>query len=203
MRPLPRLFAFTDAGIRTPHVGALASAITSVGPAVALVAQGPDATASILTEFAASLMLHTRPNQASLFVAGRADIAAGVGAQGLHLLLSDLSPRDARILMPHGWIGVTVHSAVEGATAVEEGADYLVAGNVHETGSHPGRPSAGLGLIETLASLGRPVIAIGGITAANAWDVKRAGAYGVAAGSALWKTQKPAQAVLELLEPWL
>jgi thiamine-phosphate diphosphorylase len=204
VRPLPRLFAFTNHGVRSyPHLGTLAAAIASVGPAVALVARDPDATASALTEFAASLMLHTRPNEASLFVAGRPDIAAGLGAQGLHLRRSDLSPRDARVLMPHAWIGVAVHSAVEGATAVEEGADYLVAGNIHETGSHPGRPGVGLGLIETLASLGRPVIAIGGITPANVWDVKHAGAHGVAAISALWKAQKPARAALEMLEPWL
>ena len=65
------------------------------------------------------------------------------------------------------------------STAVEEGADYLVAGNIHATPSDPGRPGMGLGLIETLASLGRPVIAIGGITPANVWDVKHAGSMKV------------------------
>jgi thiamine-phosphate diphosphorylase len=204
VRPLPRLFAFADTSVRThPHVGSLAEAIASVGPAVALVARDPEATANDLTTFAALLLLHTRPNEAALFVAGRPDIGAGLGAQGLHLRRSDLSPRDARAIMPHAWIGVTVHSAVEGTTAVEEGADYLVAGNIHASPSDPGRPGMGLGLIETLASLGRPLIAIGGITPANVWDVKHAGAWGVAATSALWKAPKPARAALEMLEPWL
>jgi thiamine-phosphate diphosphorylase len=204
VRPLPRLFAFSDATVRThPHLGTLAAAVASVGPAVALVAHDPAASGNDLTTFAASLLLHTRPNEASLFVAGRADIGAALGAQGLHLSRDDLTPNELRVLMPHAWIGVAVQSAVEGATAVDEGADYLVAGNIHSTPSDPGRPGMGLGLIETLASLGRPVIAIGGITPANVWDVKHAGAWGAAALSALWKAPRPARAALEMLEPWL
>jgi len=204
VRPLPRLFAFADATVRThPHLGSLAEAVSSVGPAAALVAHDPAASGGDLTTFAATLMLHTRSNEASLFVAGRPDIGAALGAQGLHLSQDDLSPRDARIIMPHAWIGVAVHSAVEGATAVEEGADYLIAGNIHATPSDPDYPGMGLGLIETLLSLGRPVIATGGITPANVWDVKHAGAWGVAAVSALWKAPRPARMALEMLEPWL
>jgi thiamine-phosphate diphosphorylase len=204
VRPLPRLFVFSDAAVRThPHLGALAEAVASVGPAVALVAHDPTATGGDLTTFAATLMLHTRSNEASLFVAGRPDIGAALGAQGLYLARDDLSPRDARAIMSHAWIGAAVHSAVEGTTAVEEGADFLVAGNIHATPSDPGGQGMGLGLIETLASLGCPVIAIGGITPANVWDVKRAGAWGAAAFSALWNAPRPAQAALEMLEPWL
>lgn len=204
MRPLPRLFAFTDGRVRThPQRSTLAAAIAAVGPAVAIVARDHDASANELTDFAMSLQLYTRANEASLFLAGRPDIGAALGTQGVHLRMRDLPSREARILMPHAWIGVAVHSAVEGATAVEEGADFLVAGNIHATATHPGRPGVGLGLIETLASLGRPVIAIGGITAANVWDVKHAGGYGVAAISALWRVPRPTRAALELLEPWL
>lgn len=204
MRPLPRLFAFTDGRVRAhPQRSTLAGAIASVGPAVALVARDHEATASELTDFATSLQLYTRANEAVLFVAGRPDIAAAIGAQGVHLRMADLMARDARALLPHAWIGIAVHSAVEGATAVEEGADFLVAGNIHATATHPGRPGLGVGLIETLASLGRPVIAIGGITPANVWDIKHAGGYGVAAISALWRVPRPTRAALELLEPWL
>jgi len=204
MRPLPRLFAVTDRAVRQrSHLGATASAIASVGPAVALLARDPDATGSDLTEFAAAMLAHVRPYQASLFVSGRPDIAAGLGAHGLQLEPTDLSPADARILMPHAWIGRSVHSAVEGAEAVEEGADFLVAGTVYATASDPGRPAAGLGLIETLASLGRPVIAYGGITLDNVWAVRHAGAYGVATIRMLWHAPRPARTALQLLEPWM
>ena len=52
------------------------------------------------------------------------------------------------------------------------------------------------------AALGRPVIAIGGIDAARAGEVRAAGAYGVAAITALWRAPDPAAAALALLAPW-
>jgi thiamine-phosphate pyrophosphorylase len=46
------------------------------------------------------------------------------------------------------------------------------------------------------------VIAIGGIDAARAREVRAAGAYGVAAITALWRAADPAAAALALLAPW-
>jgi thiamine-phosphate pyrophosphorylase len=46
------------------------------------------------------------------------------------------------------------------------------------------------------------VIAIGGIHAARAREVRQAGGYGVAAIGALWRAADPAAAALALLEPW-
>lgn len=86
--------------------------------------------------------------------------------------------------------------------AVSEGADFLVVGNVYETLSHPGRPSVGLTLVTQAADLGLPVIAIGGITAERAAEVKAAGAYGVAAIRGLWLAPDPAAATLAMLSPW-
>jgi thiamine monophosphate synthase len=86
--------------------------------------------------------------------------------------------------------------------AVSEGADFLVVGNIYETLSHPGRPAAGLPLVTQTAGLGRPVIAIGGITPERAAEVKAAGAYGVAAIRGLWMAADPAAATLAMLLPW-
>jgi thiamine-phosphate diphosphorylase len=101
-----------------------------------------------------------------------------------------------------GWVGRSVHTAEEAARAVDEGADFLIVGAIYETPSHPGRPGAGLGLLRAAAALGRPVIAIGGIDPARAAEVRAAGAYGVAAITALWRTADPAAAALALLDPW-
>ena len=87
-------------------------------------------------------------------------------------------------------------------TAAREGADYLLVGNVYETTSHPDRPAKGLDLVRAAASLGLPVIAIGGIDAARAAAAREAGAYGVAAIAALWRAPDPAAAALALLAPW-
>lgn len=180
----------------------MAKELAGVGPAVALVARDHGASGADLTDFAAALRVHTRAAEASLIVAGRPDIAAALEVQGAHLRAVDLSPAEARRVMPTGWVGRSVHSAVEAAAARDEGADYLVVGPIYSTASHPGATPAGLGLIEAVVPLGLPVIAIGGITPDRAGPVQAAGAWGVAAISALWSSRHPAATAAALLEPW-
>jgi thiamine-phosphate diphosphorylase len=91
----------------------------------------------------------------------------------------------------------------EAREAVAEGADFLIIGNVYETQSHPGQRPGGLALVSDAASLGRPVIAIGGISPDRAREVRDAGAYGVAAIRALWYAADPAAAALAMLRPWM
>ena len=134
-------------------------------------------------------------------MSGRADIAAALDAQGLQLAAGDLPPREARSIFG-GWIGRSIHTFDEAAAAADEGADYLMAGSIFSTASHPESAVAGLGLIERVARLGLPVIAIGGVTAARAVQARDAGAWGVAAIRALWDAADPAAAALELLAPW-
>jgi thiamine-phosphate pyrophosphorylase len=144
-----------------------------------------------------------RPPEAAVFVNGRPDVAAAVGAQGVHLSATDLTPTDARQLLRHGWIGCSVHTIQEARLAKDEGADFLVVGNIYETPSHPGRPAGGTRLVREAADLGLPVIAIGGVTIERAPELKVAGAYGLAAIRALWYAQDPAAATLALLAPWV
>lgn len=204
MRPLPRLHAVTDARVLgLDDLGIRAAAIAAAGPAVALHARDRTATAAALTRAALRLQALTRPPEAALVVNARPDLAAAIGAHGVQLGAADLAPRDARLVMPHGWIGCSVHSVEEAAAAVREGADYLVMGPVWPTASHPGQAAGGLDLVRRAAGLGRPVIAIGGVTAERAAEVRRAGGYGVAAISALWDADDPAAAALALLGPWL
>ena len=204
MRPLARLHAITDAAVlAAPDLGIRAAAIAAAGSAVALHARDHSAGGAALTAATRRLLALARPPEASVFVNGRADIAAALGAQGLQLGSDDLTAGEARGIFPTGWIGRSVHSPTEAAQAVDQGADFLLVGNVFETGSHPGRPAAGLDLVRETASMGRPVIAIGGIDAARAAEVRDAGAYGVAAISALWHAADPAAAALALLQPWV
>jgi thiamine-phosphate diphosphorylase len=83
-------------------------------------------------------------------------------------------------------VGRSVHSLEAARRAEAEGADYLVAGPVYETRSHPGRAPAGLSLIEGITRRVRvPVLAIGGVNAGRVDEVVRAGASGVAVISAV------------------
>ena len=200
MRPLPRLFAFTDASVRgADRIGAHAAELAALGPAVALVARDHEASGAELSDFAGLLLAHCRPAEAALIVSSRPDIAAALGAQGVNLRSSDLPVPDVRRIFP-GWIGRSVHTVYEGGQAVDEGADYLVAGPIYETPSHPGRPVAGIVLLEELAQLGPPVIAIGGMTPERARDARKAGAWGVAAISALWRDRRPGAAAQRFLD---
>lgn len=204
LRPLPRLHAVTDAGVLgAPDLGVRAAAIAAAGPAVALHARNRAAAGADLARVASRLVALARPAEAAVFVNGRPDIAAATGAQGVQLAAADLAPADARRMLPSGWIGRSVHSAAEAAAAVAEGADYLLVGNVYATSSHPGRRPAGLELVRAAAALGAPVIAIGGVDASRATELRDAGAWGVAAIGALWRASDPAAAALALLAPWV
>jgi thiamine-phosphate pyrophosphorylase len=204
MRPLPRVHAYTDAALLTmPEFGIRAAAIAAGGSAVALHARAPGESGALLAAAALRILALARPPEAAVFVSGRPDIAAAVGANGVQLGRQDLTPADARRVLPHGWIGRSVHSRDEAAAAVGAGADFLVVGSIYQTPSHPARAGAGPELVRQCASLGRPVIAIGGITPERAIEVKAAGAYGVAAIRALWQAPDPAAATLALLAPWV
>ena len=115
---------------------------------------------------------------ALLVVNGPLEVATEAGADGVHL------PEDAPpVRRPRqGFlVGRSIHSPVAARRAEAEGADYLVAGPVYETRSHPGREPAGLALIEQVTQIVRiPVLAIGGVTAERVEEVVRAGASGIA-----------------------
>ncbi|HSC58512.1 MAG TPA: thiamine phosphate synthase [Gemmatimonadales bacterium] len=204
MRPLPRVHAITDADVLAlPDLGARAAAILSLGPAVALHVRDRAATTADLTAAAARFEALARPPEAAVFVNGRADLAQALGAQGLQLGEHDIAIADARRIFPRGWIGRSVHSLPAAQHAIADGADYLMVGSVFDTGTHPGRAPAGVELVRRVAALGRPVIAIGGITVERAAEVRAAGAWGVAAIRALWHAADPAAAARALAGPWL
>jgi thiamine-phosphate diphosphorylase len=207
MRPLPRLLAVTtDALCRAADFGVRAAAIAAAGPAVGLVIRAPESTASQQAAFAERAATLCAPPEASLVVHARPDLANAVHAQGVVLRRNDLSPADARSVLGRGWIGASVHSAGEARTAVEEGADFVVAGNVWDTASHPERPGKGAGWLREICAqcgAGHPVFAIGGVTVSRAAEARDAGAWGVASIGAVWNVKDPAAAALSLIAPWM
>ncbi|HWK90550.1 MAG TPA: thiamine phosphate synthase, partial [Longimicrobium sp.] len=93
-------------------------------------------------------------------------------------------------------------AADEARAALEGEPDFLFAGSVWATPSHPDREAAGTALIHEIAALGVPVIAIGGVAAARVREARDAGAAGVAAIRGIWSAPDPAAAVREYLEQW-
>jgi thiamine-phosphate pyrophosphorylase len=114
----------------------------------------------------------------------RIDIALIAGADGVHLPASGPPVADVRRIVPPGFlIGRSAHTDEEIDRA--KGADYLIFGTVFSTPSKPGVAGQGLdALRRAVKRFNGPVLAIGGITPANAPSVLATGAAGYAAISA-------------------
>ena len=131
---------------------------------------------------------------AQIIVSDRVDLVAAGGALGVHLPARGMTVGTARRLLgPSVLIGRSTHAPEEARTAWKCGADYVFLGPIWETSSHPGRPGIGLDAIRRAAPA--RVIAIGGVTPARAPRCLEAGAWGVAAISALWLADDVAAAV--------
>jgi thiamine-phosphate pyrophosphorylase len=138
-----------------------------------------------------------------LIINDRADIALAVGSDGVHLGQEDLPAREARRILGKGKIiGVSASTVAEALSAEEGGADYIGAGPVFSTSSKGNLPPfVGIkGIRKIRAAVKIPVLAIGGITAANAGRVISAGADGVAVISAIARSSDPRRAASELIE---
>jgi thiamine-phosphate pyrophosphorylase len=126
------------------------------------------------------------------------DVEAAVmaGAGGVHLPSAG-HPDAARGRLPAGLIGASAHSAAEASALLGSGADYVTVSPVFITASKPGYgPAIGLeGLTEIIAQVPGPVIALGGINAANAPLCLSAGASGVAVMGEVMRAANPQAAV--------
>ncbi len=180
--PSPCLMLVTDRSLCNGAdglVAAVAAAVERGADAVQL--REKDLPPHDLLPLARRLREATR-GRALLLVNGPPEVALECGADGVHL------PEDAPpVRRPREWflVGRSVHSLEAAVRAEAEGADYVVAGPVYETRSHPGRQPAGPALVEGVAGSVVPVLAIGGVTAARVEEVVGAGAAGVAVISAV------------------
>lgn len=195
MRPeLPRLHAITDERIaRRPDLEGIAAALAAGAPGLALHARGHTLTG--LEHYHLAVRLRPTPSATvHLFVNDRLDVALAARADGVQLRTGSLDVADARALGPDWLVGRSVHTPAEAAAAQAAGADYLLAGPVFPTATHPGAAPLGLEDMRAVAAVGLPVIAIGGVTAERIADLRAAGAWGVAAIRALWDADDPAGA---------
>ena len=118
----------------------------------------------------------------TLVVNDRADLAKLFGA-GLHLGQDDLLPSIARrVVGPDAMVGYSTHNEIQLRAACEEPADYLALGPIFGTVTKENPdPTVGLDELRRLRPLSnRRLVAIGGITRANARQVLEAGADSVA-----------------------
>jgi thiamine-phosphate pyrophosphorylase len=147
-----------------------------------------------------ALVVLGRRWRATVIVHEDVEAAAISGADGVHLP-GGAKPEAARAYLPGGLIGASAHSAAEASALLGSGADYVTISPVFPTDSKPGYgPAIGLdGLAEIVAQVPGPVIALGGINAANAPLCLSAGARGVAVMGEVMRATDPQAAVEAML----
>jgi thiamine-phosphate pyrophosphorylase len=130
----------------------------------------------------------------------RADIAAAVDADGVHVGQEDLPVKEVRTIVgTRMLIGVSTHNIEQARAAVLDGANYLGAGPTFSSQTKTFESFAGLDYLRAVsAEIRLPTFAIGGITATNLSEVLEAGVTRVAVGSAVTAAPEPASAAREL-----
>lgn len=139
----------------------------------------------------------------AVFINDRVDLAATMNMEGVHLRETSLPVQAVRSILGSGrLIGTSVHS-IEGVVEAERhGADFVVLGPIYETPSKReyGRPLGLTILKEACQRVRIPVFGIGGISAARAREVRRAGAFGVAMISSILSAADVGVATHEMLD---
>lgn len=134
------------------------------------------------TENARKMLAICRKHGVPLIINDRVDIAAKVGADGVHVGLDDMSVKDARrILGNDKIIGATAHNVKEALSAEADGADYLGVGAVFGSSTKSDAKPLEMSELKAVCEAVKiPVCAIGGINACNISNLCGSGIKGAA-----------------------
>lgn len=139
------------------------------------------ADAMLRKEQAVAILRLVRTKRVPLIVNDDVALAIEIDADGAHVGREDGDIPAARRQLRGKLLGVSCYASLETArAAVGEGADHVAFGSVFASGTKPDAARAPLSLFAQARSLGVPLVAIGGITAANASLAFAAGADCVA-----------------------
>ena len=197
---LPRLYPILDAGL-LQRAGlsfeAIARELRSAGVRF-LQYRDKDSPDELLLQRAALLRSIFPSSDSVLILNDRVHLLRAVGFEGVHVGQQDQEPEQVRALLgPDVLIGLSTHNQAQLLRAQESPVDYVAIGPVYATQSKAvPDPVVGLAGVSAARSMtARPLVAIGGITRANAAAVIAAGADAVAVISDL--LPDAAQAVKE------
>lgn len=181
------LYAITPETADTARLASLARACLE-GGAAALQYRAKGAAPGLGLVQARQLAQLCRAHGALFIVNDSIELALAVQADGVHLGRDDGPASEARMVLPAGLIGVSCYDDPELArAAAAAGADYVAIGSVFASSTKPGAVRAPLSAVrEARTATGLPVVAIGGITHANAAEAIAAGADMVAVITAVF-----------------
>lgn len=196
-----RLHLVTDSGLCGARgVEAVVQAAVQGGASCVQLREKTLATRAFV-ERARALKALLAPLGVPLVVNDRLDVALACDADGVHVGQGDMPAAEVRRWLPHAIIGLSIESveqlqAAEGDPVV----DYYGVSPVFVTPTKTDTaPALGLDGLRTLRALTRrPLVAIGGINAANAAQVMAAGADGLAVVGAICAAEDPGAAARQL-----
>jgi thiamine-phosphate pyrophosphorylase len=191
-----RLVAITDDAEdhRSQLVDRVAAAVR--GGATSIQVRLKNATPREVVEITRQIMSRV---SVPVIVNDRADIALAAGAAGVHVGEADLPVAAIRRFAPAGFIiGASLGSEAELANA--KSGDYVGIGPVFGSDSKTDAGNAiGVSGFERLAKLVEvPAVAVGGITADRALQIRIHGAAGVAVINAIFNSDDPERATRAL-----
>lgn len=196
------LYALTPDLSDTTILSARTEAALS-GGAAAIQYRNKTAPAALRRRQAGALRTLCRAHGAIFIVNDDIDLALAVDADGVHIGRDDATTASARALLgPTALVGVSCYDTIARAqSAVDAGADYVAFGSFYPSRVKPGAVRAPLKLIAEAKSRWPhlSVVAIGGITAANAPPLVAAGADALAVISALYDAPDVALAARDLV----
>lgn len=135
------------------------------------------------------LMPEAQKRDVAFLINDDAELAAELGADGVHVGQDDLSAQAARAIVgKDAIVGVTCHDSRHLAMeAAEAGADYVAFGAFFPTATKDAKTSADPEILEIWSTMTTvPCVAIGGITLDNCQALIDAGADFLAVVSAVW-----------------
>lgn len=184
-----------------PLVPLLQEVFTAGVPIVQL--RERDLSARELVRLAREVQVVTASHRSQLLINDRIDVALALEGVGVHLRSNSLPVSIARQLLgAQRLVGVSVHTVEEAIQVESQGADYIILGPIYATPSKKlFGPPLGIHTLEKACRLVRiPIFGIGGVTAARAQQMRRAGAFGVAVITAILGATDVESATHELLE---
>jgi thiamine-phosphate pyrophosphorylase len=180
---LPRLYAILDAGC-FPDRDALFHVADELILAGVTVLQYRNKSGNVRQTLDQARELKRRVGgKLRLIMNDRADLALAAEFDGVHVGQDDLLPESVRkIIGAERWLGISTHNPEQLREADQTSADYLAIGPVFPTSSkEKPDPVVGLeGVRQARLLTRKPLVAIGGVTRANAPSVIGAGADAVA-----------------------
>ena len=185
---LPKVYPITDTNLSGLSHAEQIDRLIAGGATLIQLRDKHAASRDLYPQAEAALQI-ARKHDVRLIINDRVDVALALGADGVHLGQTDMPVEAARRLLGERVIvGISTHNLEQAKLAANMPVDYVAFGPIFKTSTKENPdPIAGLEALRGVRTIvgSLPVVAIGGITLANAGEAWRAGADAVSSIAAL------------------